>query len=117
MRNNFMDSSEINILPLNEFEFEAISRTFTTLVNLERLNCSCREFNIDKILCAHTIAAAKSQQIDVYNLYSEFYRTYFLKIAYRETTYPVPPKSEWDVEEDTKVIVVEPPLKCKIVEG
>ena len=113
MRNNFMESSVMNVLPLNEFEFEVIGGTFVALVNLEKLSCTCREFDIDKIPCAHAIAAAKYEQIDVYSLCSEFYTTEFLKMAYGETIYPVPPESEWDVEEDTKKIVVEPPLKRK----
>ena len=81
MRNNFMESSIMNVLPLNKFEFEFIDGTFAVLVNLEKLSCTCCEFDIDKIPCAHAIAASKSQQINVYSLCSEFYKTYFLKMA------------------------------------
>ena len=103
----------MNVLPLNEFEFEVIGRTFASLFNLEKLSCTCREFDIDRIPWVHIIATTKSQQIDVYSLYLEFYTTDFLMMAYGETIYPISQESEWDVKEDKKMIAIEPPLKHK----
>lgn len=68
-------------------------------MNLRTKRCGCRVFDIDKISCIHALAAAGHLQLLdigslVYSLCYEYYLTYRWLLAYTETVYPVPPKSQ-----------------------
>ncbi|GMN54913.1 hypothetical protein TIFTF001_024032 [Ficus carica] len=79
---------------------------------------NARVFDIDKIPCIHTIAAAGLHRPQhtgsyIYSLCSEYYTSDYWMLAYAETIYPVPPESQWhNIPEDVRAIkVVAPDVK------
>ncbi|PON79666.1 Zinc finger, PMZ-type [Parasponia andersonii] len=80
----------MKVIPINQFEFNVKDEVLDGLMNIEELSCSCREFDINKILCAHAIVAAQHRSIDMYSLCSDFYKTDYWRMAYAESIYPVP---------------------------
>ncbi|PON34542.1 Zinc finger, SWIM-type [Parasponia andersonii] len=59
MKRKFVQSCNMKVIPINQFKFNVKDEALDGLVNIEELSFSCREFEIDKILCAHAIAAAQ----------------------------------------------------------
>ncbi|PON92626.1 Zinc finger, PMZ-type [Trema orientale] len=111
MKRKFVQSCNMKVIPINQFEFNVKDEVLDGLVNIEELSCSCREFDIDKIPCAHAIAAAQHRSIDMYSLCSDFYKTDYWRMAYAESIYPVPGEKDWDVPEATRAIIVNAPDK------
>ncbi|XP_033146849.1 uncharacterized protein LOC103848898 [Brassica rapa] len=52
------------------------------VVNLTEKTCSCRRFDLEKLPCAHAIAAAEARKISRISLCHKYYRTQYLYNAY-----------------------------------
>ncbi|XP_052300047.1 uncharacterized protein LOC127903678 [Citrus sinensis] len=52
------------------------------LVDLQKKTCSCKVFQLYQLVCAHAIAACLTHRVDFINLYSDFYTTELLAMAY-----------------------------------
>ncbi|PON64243.1 hypothetical protein PanWU01x14_125570 [Parasponia andersonii] len=68
-------------------------------------------FDIDRLLCMHAIAACEASNIQVYELCSDYYKLSTWILAYAETIYLMPPKTNWDIPKDEGIIEVLPPPK------
>ncbi|XP_075504168.1 uncharacterized protein LOC142541533 [Primulina tabacum] len=79
------------------------------IVELNRRTCRCRVFDIDRLPCAHAIAAAGHHGIDIYELCSHYYTTNVCALAYTETIYPIPPSEEWNIHAVIDSLIVLPP--------
>ena len=75
------------------------------------MTCTCREFDLDRLPCAHAIVACKFKGISVYSMCSPFYTANALLLAYAEPIWPVGNKSEWDVPEHVQNKIVLPPIR------
>ena len=51
-------------------------------VNLTEKKCSCLRFDLEKLPCAHAIAAAEARKISRISLCHKYYRTQYLYNAY-----------------------------------
>ncbi|KAL5568982.1 hypothetical protein UlMin_025557 [Ulmus minor] len=65
-------------------------------------------FDIDRLPCAHTIAAALHARVGVYSLVSPYYTKEYYMLAYQQTIYPVGSQSQWDVPDEVVSRVVLP---------
>ena len=67
-----------------------------TVVDIFNKKCSCKVFDIDRLPCAHAIAAALHARVGVYSLVSPYYTKEYYMLAYQQTIYPVGLQSQWD---------------------
>ncbi|XP_075475752.1 uncharacterized protein LOC142511124 [Primulina tabacum] len=95
LRSKFTDAQGMQVFELGRLEFDVRSRGHSAIVDLESKRCTCRVFDIDRIPCAHAIAASGLAKIDLYDTCSEYYSTMSWCMAYSETVYPVPEENEW----------------------
>ncbi|KAG5611131.1 hypothetical protein H5410_022412 [Solanum commersonii] len=87
----------------------------TSTVNLLEKSCSCREYDLVKILCAHAMAALRSKHGDEYGMsiyeYSlPLYKDETYLLAYSESINVVPIKSKWCMPEELLSVNIFPPL-------
>ncbi|XP_075507547.1 uncharacterized protein LOC142544377 [Primulina tabacum] len=95
LRSRFTDAQGMQVFELGRLEFDVRSRGHSAIVDLESKRCTCRVFDIDRIPCAHAIAASGLANIDLYDMCSEYYSTMSWCMAYSETVYLVPEENEW----------------------
>ncbi|XP_062100879.1 uncharacterized protein LOC133806807 [Humulus lupulus] len=72
------------------------------VVDLEQNMCSCNEFQLEGIPCAHAIATIESKYLDKYKFCSNWYRIYVLKETYASSINPVLDKVDWSVPDEIK---------------
>ncbi|XP_062103266.1 uncharacterized protein LOC133814301 [Humulus lupulus] len=111
MRQRYEKSRYMRVTLINLSKFRVNGEPLDDLVNIEEHSCTCREFDIDKIPCAHGVAAATYHGVDIYSLCSKFYMTEFWRMAYAESIYPLPLEIEWQLQEEVKSQVVINPVK------
>ena len=58
------------------------------VVNLIEKKCSCRRFDLEKLPCAHAIAAAEARKISRISLCHHYYRKQYLYNAYFNVVMP-----------------------------
>ncbi|XP_062118856.1 uncharacterized protein LOC133832546 [Humulus lupulus] len=68
MRQRYEQSRYMRVTPINLSEFHVKGEPLDGIVNIEEHSCTCGEFDIDKILCVHGVAAVMYHGVDVYNL-------------------------------------------------
>ena len=78
------------------------------VVDIFNKKCSCKVFDIDRLPCAHAIAAALHARVGVYSLISPYYTKKYYMLAYQHTIYPVGSQSQWDVPDEVVSRVVLP---------
>ena len=59
------------------------------VVDISNKICTCQEFDIDRLLCVHAIAAAHHAHFNMYTLGSPYYTKEHYVLAYQETIYPI----------------------------
>ncbi|XP_059281204.1 uncharacterized protein LOC132034883 [Lycium ferocissimum] len=101
-------------------EFTIIGSGRTAKVNLLNKTCSCREYELVKLPCAHAIAALRLKYENgygssIYKYSSPMYKVQSYILAFAETINVVPPESEWVVpEEYAKMYIAPLPYEPKI---
>lgn len=94
LRDNFMLSQRLKESQLSAFEYQVYGDGKNEVVNLSDKSCSCRVFQIDKIPCAHAIAAIYVAKLDFYDFCSPYHSSQMWALAYSGTIYPVPIANE-----------------------
>ena len=65
-------------------------------VNLDTRSCTCRQFDLDHIPCAHAIATCRFYNISIcYTLCSQYFTTKALLFSYSECIYPTKNEIDW----------------------
>ncbi|XP_073304179.1 uncharacterized protein [Primulina huaijiensis] len=113
LRANFTLSQRLKASQLNAFEYQVYGDGKDEVVNLSDRSCSCRVFQIDKIPCAHAIAAIYGAKLDLYDFNSPYYSSQMWALAYADTIYPVPIANEWNIPDHFKYNVLSPDVKRK----
>ncbi|CAN7073840.1 unnamed protein product [Brassica oleracea var. botrytis] len=78
----------LNVYQVDQNEFEVKDETVKYVVDLEKRHCTCNVFDIDKIPCIHTIAAAKCIKRDENRYVDTSYLTETWAKAYAESIHP-----------------------------
>ena len=78
-------------------------------VNLDTCSCTCRQFDLNHIPCAHVITACRFYNISCYPLCSKYFTTKTLLSSYSECIYPTRNEIDWVVPNHIHDKVVLPP--------
>ncbi|XP_073049460.1 uncharacterized protein [Primulina eburnea] len=113
LRANFTLSQRLKASQINAFEYHVYGDGKHEVVNLSDRSCSCRVFQIDKIPCAHAIAAIYGAKLDLYDFCSPYYSSQMWALAYADTIYLVPIANEWNIPDHFKYNVFPPDVKRK----
>ncbi|XP_060201944.1 uncharacterized protein LOC132630381 [Lycium barbarum] len=114
------DSLFVSIINRDADEFTAINSGRTVKVNLLNKTCSCREYDLVKLPCAHAMVALRLKYgngygSSIYKYSSPMYKVQSYIIAFAETINVVPPESEWVVPEKyAKMYIAPPPYEPKL---
>ena len=99
------------VTPIELYAFQVHDQSQTFTGSLHNSTCTCCEFDLDRLPCAHAFAACKAKEMSVYSMCSQFYTVNALVLAYAEPIWPLGNRSEWDVLEDVRNRVVLPPTR------
>ena len=73
LRPYFTESNNLLTSQLNPITFHVKGGGLESVVNTDTLTCTCRMFDIDRLPCVHSIAAASHARVGVYTLASCYY--------------------------------------------
>ncbi|XP_020426604.1 uncharacterized protein LOC109950869 [Prunus persica] len=110
LRNRLEDAARMNVVKLNNAQFNVLDGDKDGLVNLTNNSCSCRKFQLEQLPCKHVVAVCRFLKVNVYSKASRYYTRKTWMDAYSDTIYPVQPHGMWDIPEDVRSRVVLPPM-------
>ncbi|XP_059315395.1 uncharacterized protein LOC132066005 [Lycium ferocissimum] len=98
------DSLFVNNINGDANEFTVVGSGLTAKVNLLNKTCTCREYDLVKLPCAHEIKALRLKYgpdygSSIYEYSSPMYKVQSYILAFGETINVVPAESEWEVPE------------------
>ncbi|KAL5581751.1 hypothetical protein UlMin_014193 [Ulmus minor] len=79
------------------------------VVDLQARTCSCRQFQLEQLPCAHAMIAIRHSKRDVYDFCSEYYNSSTWKATYVGVVYPLPHQGDWVVPNEVRDVKVLPP--------
>ncbi|XP_070009335.1 uncharacterized protein [Nicotiana sylvestris] len=79
------------------------------IVCLESKKCSCGQFQLDELPCAHVLAALRHRNETYKNYCSPYYTKESLLRTYKIPANPLPDESKWNVPQHISDEVVNPP--------
>ncbi|KAL5580747.1 hypothetical protein UlMin_013189 [Ulmus minor] len=95
---------------INENEWTIQGNECDTVVDLQLMTCTCKQFYLEKLPCVYAVKAASVIGADIYyDCCSVFYSSAFWKYTNEESIYHVPPQVYWEIPEDVLGIMVLPP--------
>lgn len=106
--NNFTLSQCLKSTQLEKFKYLVSGGKIDEIVDFCEYSCSCKRFQLDKLPCAHAIAAMDQAKLTIFELFSPFYTWSMCYSAYADTLYQVPHSREWIIPDDISNIVVLP---------
>ncbi|KAL5537601.1 hypothetical protein UlMin_043526 [Ulmus minor] len=65
------------------------------VVDLQARTCSCRQFQLDQLPCAHVMIAIRHMRGDVYDFCSDYYLSKRWKATYAGMVYPFLHQADW----------------------
>ncbi|KAG5586870.1 hypothetical protein H5410_047304 [Solanum commersonii] len=101
-------------------QFTVFGAGVTTNVNLLEKSCSCRQYDLIKIPCAHAMAGLQSKHgneygMSIYEYSSPLYKVEAYLLAYMKSINVVPLESKWCVpEEFLNVKIIKPLVDTKL---
>ncbi|PHU02285.1 hypothetical protein BC332_27536 [Capsicum chinense] len=116
LRRNMTESDKLYMNNINGStdEFTVLGYGRSTKVNLSGWSCSCRKYDLEKLSCAHAMAAlclknGDDYRTSIYNYSSPTYSKESYLLAYLEPICAAPLKSEWSVAQEYLEIQILPP--------
>ena len=109
LRSRYNMSATYLVEPINSKECNVNYAGISAQVNLDTRSCTCRQFDLDHIPCAHAIAACRFYNISCYTLCSKYFTTKALLSSYLECIYPTENEIDWVVPNHIRDKVVLPP--------
>ncbi|KAK3225663.1 hypothetical protein Dsin_005525 [Dipteronia sinensis] len=96
------------IHPIDFDRFKVEDQWKEAIIDLEQRSCSCREWDLDELLCIHAMTVQTFKGMPINALCSDFFTTGWLKQAYAMAMNPVPKPKVWDIADDVRTRVVLP---------
>ncbi|KAL5538505.1 hypothetical protein UlMin_043901 [Ulmus minor] len=98
---------------INANEWVIQGGDYDTVIDLQRMTCTCKKFDLENLPCKHALrAAGEIGENMFYDCCSIFYSAEYWRIAYDESVYPVLSQSDWEIPNDIReVVVLLPELK------
>ena len=100
-------------------QFTTFNACVTAYVDLLEKSCSCREYYLIKIDCAHVVAVLRLMHdneygMSIYDYSSPLYKVVSYLLAYLYSINVVPLESKWSVPEELlNVKILSPPVNTK----
>ncbi|KAK3227207.1 hypothetical protein Dsin_007069 [Dipteronia sinensis] len=103
------ESTFYTVRPIDWNEFEVKDGAKDGLVNLLDRICTCREFEIDLLPCAHALAALRACKRPFIDFCLHYYKKSSLVEEYAGVIRPVGHMSDWEIPDEISSLVVHPP--------
>ncbi|TXG48510.1 hypothetical protein EZV62_024385 [Acer yangbiense] len=100
----------MRVYPITFYTFVVKDGDLDGHVDLTTKSCSCREFDVDQLPCAHALACIRLRGFSFPDYCSPYYSSTFLVTAYSGEIHPVGQPSEWLVPSDIASKIVHPPV-------
>ncbi|TXG49460.1 hypothetical protein EZV62_025335 [Acer yangbiense] len=100
----------MRIYPITFYMFLVKDGDLDGNVDLTAKTCTCKEFDVDQLPCAHALACIMLQGFSFVDYCSPYYSNAFLVATYSGEIHLVGQPSEWLVHEDIASIIVHPPV-------
>ncbi|XP_020424539.1 uncharacterized protein LOC109950380 [Prunus persica] len=110
LRNRLEDAARMNVVKVNNAQYNVLDGDMDGLVDLTNNSCSCRKFQLEQLPCKHVVAVCRFLKVSVYAKASRYYTRKTWMDAYSDSIYPVQPHGMWDTPEDVRSRVVLPPM-------
>ncbi|CAL2268899.1 unnamed protein product [Prunus armeniaca] len=110
LRNRLEDAATMNVVKVNNAQFNVLDGHMDGLVDLTNNTCSCRKFQLEQLPCKHVVAVCRFLKVNVYSKASRYYTRKTWMDAYSDSIYPIQPHEMWDIPEDVRSRVVLPPI-------
>ncbi|XP_020409192.1 uncharacterized protein LOC109946269 [Prunus persica] len=110
LRNRLEDAARMNVVKVNNAQFNVLDCDMDGLVDLTNNSCSCRKFQLEQLPCKHVVAVCHFLKVNVYTKASRYYTRKTWMDAYSDSIYLVQPHGMWDISEDVRSRVVLPPM-------
>ena len=92
---------------INANEWVIRGGDFDAVVDLQRMTCTCKKFDLKKLPCEHALRVAREiMENKFYDCYSSFYSADYWRLAYAESVYPIPSQSDWEIPDEIQEVVV-----------
>ncbi|XP_008241004.1 PREDICTED: uncharacterized protein LOC103339486 [Prunus mume] len=116
LRKRLDAASRMNVVKINDVEFNVLDGDLNGLVHLQNRSCTCRKFDLEQLPCKHAIAVCRHLKLNPYSFASSYYTRATWEAAYAESIYHVPPEGTWVIPENLKKVKILPPF-CKFMPG
>lgn len=116
LRKRLDAASRMNVVKINDVEYNVLDGDLNGLVHLANRSCTCRKFDLEQLPCKHAIAVCRHLNLNPYSFASSYYTRATWAAAYAESIYPVPPKGTWVIPEHLNNVKILPPV-CKVMPG
>ncbi|CAL2256007.1 unnamed protein product [Prunus armeniaca] len=110
LRNMLEDAARMNVVKVNNAQFNVLDGHMDGLVDLTNNTCSCRKFQLEQLPCKHVVAVCRFLKVNVYSKASRYYTRKTWMDAYSDSIYPIQLHGMWDIPEDVRSRVVLPPI-------
>ncbi|XP_034203776.1 uncharacterized protein LOC117618293 [Prunus dulcis] len=110
LRNRLEDAARMNVVKVNNAQYNVLDGDMDGLVDLTNNSCSCRKFQLEQLPCKHVVAVCRFLKVSVYAKASRYYTRKTWMDAYSDSISPVQPHGMWDTPEDVRSRVVLPPM-------
>nr|XP_009629996.1 uncharacterized protein LOC104120039 [Nicotiana tomentosiformis] len=97
LMDNLELSHQMKVTPSTSYLYSVLDKGKQRMVFLKDRTCSCRRFQLDELLCAHTWAILKYKYIDHIEYCSVYYTENYLLKTCKILIYPVPDESTWKI--------------------
>ncbi|CAL8083959.1 unnamed protein product [Prunus armeniaca] len=116
LRKRLDAASRMNVVKINDVEYNVLDGDLNGLVHLQNRSCTCRKFDLEQLPCKHAIAVCRHLKLNPYSFASSYYTRATWAAAYAESIYPVPPEGTWVIPQNVKKVKILPPL-CNVMPG
>ncbi|XP_049345459.1 uncharacterized protein LOC125809976 [Solanum verrucosum] len=116
MREKMKESQGMMVVPSTEYLHTVYDGGKRHVVNMRERICTCRQFQMDVMLCKHALAIVRKYYMSEYEYCSVYYKKDNLLNTYEVPVYPISDESIWKIPPNVAVNIVLPP-KGKIKPG
>ncbi|CAL8109140.1 unnamed protein product [Prunus armeniaca] len=116
LRKRLDAASRMNVVKINDMEYNVLDGDMNGLVHLQNYSCTCRKFDLEQLPCKHAIAVCRHLKLNPYSFAYSYYTRATWAAAYAESIYPVPPQGTWIIPENVQNVNLLPPIS-KVMPG
>ncbi|KAL5540126.1 hypothetical protein UlMin_044275 [Ulmus minor] len=101
-------SMRMRLDPASNTVYTVLDGDKNRVVDLQARTCSCRQFQLEQLPCAHAMIAIRHSKRDVYDFCSEYYNSSTWKPTYTGVVYSLPHQGDWVIPNEVRDVKVLP---------